>query len=238
MKTIEKQVAIHDIEIRVIRKKMKTVRLAVYPPDGDVRLSVPHRFPDKDIHSFLEEKLPWIKKKRSEVLAQQRPEFQFLSGETHYLLGKPYLLERVDSSDAPAVSLSEGRIIMEVSPHFTSELRKQVLDEWYRLQLQRQLPLLTPKWEAIVGQKANEYRIKKMKTRWGTCNTRDRRIWMNLELIKMPLECIEYVLCHELVHFYERYHNQNFKNHMDRFLPQWRMYKEQLKTFSALSGSI
>lgn len=234
MKTIEERIAIQNIEVRIVRKKMKTVRLSVSPPDGEVRLSVPQRFPEKDIRSLLEEKLPWIEKKRSEVLAKPPLRLQFLSGEEHYFLGKPYLLQRVDSEDMPSVSLNENQIIMKISPDLSKEFRQLVLDEWYRLQLQQQLPLLTSKWESIVRQQANEYRIKKMKTRWGTCNTVDRRIWLNLELIKQPLECIEYVLVHELVHFYERYHNQNFKKHMDQFMPQWRLYDQHLKRFSLL----
>ena len=162
------------------------------------------------------------------MLEPQRAELQFVSGEQHDFLGQPYLLELIEAEGRPRVAVQDGRIVMTVPKTYTLPLRRKVLDEWYRLQLQLLLPEITPKWENIVGKKAGEYRIKKMKTRWGTCNPRDSRIWLNLELIKKPLECIEYVLVHELVHFYERYHNQNFKQYMDRFLPQWRCCQRQL----------
>lgn len=229
MSSAEQRIAIRDVEVRIIRKKMKTVRLAVYPPDGEVRLSVPQRYPEKDIHRLLEEKLPWIEEKRSKILEQQRPELQFVSGEQHYFLGRLYLFELVEAEGRAGVVIDGERIIMKAPKAYSAELRRKVLDEWYRLQLQLLLPEITPKWEKIAGKKAREYRIKKMKTRWGTCNPRDSRIWLNLELMKKPLECIEYVLVHELVHFYERYHNQNFKQHMDRFMPQWRFHQGQLK---------
>ena len=73
-----------------------------------------------------------------------------------------------------------------------------------------------------------EWGIKKMRTRWGTCNVDARRIWLNLELAKKPASCLEYILVHEMVHLLERHHNDRFRQLMDRLMPQWRLLRHEL----------
>ena len=87
------------------------------------------------------------------------------------------------------------------------------------------------KWEKIIGVRVNQVRIKKMKTKWGSCNPDAKRIWINLELIKKPREYLEYIIVHELVHLLERNHTRRFKEIMDKYLPRWRIYKRQLNEF-------
>lgn len=89
-------------------------------------------------------------------------------------------------------------------------------------------PSRLQKIEPVIGVRVADWGVKKMKTRWGSCNTRDRRVWLNLELAKKPPRCLEYVLVHEMVHLLERNHNDRFKGFMDRFLPQWQMCREEL----------
>ncbi|HEV2614548.1 MAG TPA: SprT family zinc-dependent metalloprotease [Gammaproteobacteria bacterium] len=113
--------------------------------------------------------------------------------------------------------------------------QQRVIDKAHRHQLQKVLPELIHKWTTIIGVELSEYKIKKMKTRWGTCNTRARRIWINLELAKKSLNCLEYIIVHELVHLLERSHNRRFKLFMDQFMPEWRVYREELKR-SVLTG--
>ena len=67
-----------------------------------------------------------------------------------------------------------------------------------------------------------------MKTKWGTCSVEARRIWLNLELAKKPVQCIEYIVVHELVHLIERHHNDRFVSIMDKHLPQWRLQRQEL----------
>jgi predicted metal-dependent hydrolase len=67
-----------------------------------------------------------------------------------------------------------------------------------------------------------------MKTRWGTCNVTARRLWLNLELAKKPPQCLDYILVHEMIHLVERHHNDRFKGFMDSFMPQWRLFEEEL----------
>jgi len=106
--------------------------------------------------------------------------------------------------------------------------RLEIIQQWYRAQLKAIIPALIDKWKAIVGVEINEWGVKKMKTKWGSCNIEDRRIWLNLELIKKPLHCIEYIIVHELVHLLERHHSDRFKAFMDKVMPHWRIYRDEL----------
>jgi len=108
------------------------------------------------------------------------------------------------------------------------ERREQVLDRWYRDLLRQQIAELVIKWEPRIGVRVNEWRIRKMRTRWGTCNREARRIWINLELAKKPPSCLEFIVVHEMVHLLERHHNERFRTLMDAALPQWKWQREQL----------
>jgi predicted metal-dependent hydrolase len=102
------------------------------------------------------------------------------------------------------------------------------LDEWYRTELKKVVPHVIEKWEQKIGVKSTEYGIKKMRTKWGSCNQKAQRIWLNLELAKKPIECIEYIIVHELVHLLERSHKEKFIALMEKHMPKWRYYREEL----------
>ncbi len=106
--------------------------------------------------------------------------------------------------------------------------RERVLTTWYRRRLKEEITPLITKWEVIIGVKAAEWGVKQMKTKWGTCNIEAQRIWLNLELIKKPVHCLEYIIVHELVHLLERHHNEQFIAYINRFMPLWRHYREEL----------
>jgi len=115
-----------------------------------------------------------------------------------------------------------------VRPGTSRQNRKEALHRWYRQLLREQIPELIAKWELTIGVNVGDWGIKQMKTRWGTCNTAARRIWLNLELAKKPPSCLEYILAHEMVHLLERHHNDQFRGYMDRFMPQWRLHRDEL----------
>jgi predicted metal-dependent hydrolase len=102
---------------------------------------------------------------------------------------------------------------------------------WYRQRLKALIPPLIAKWEAILGVTVAEWGVKQMKTKWGTCNIQARRIWLNLELIKKPELCLEYVVVHEMMHLLERKHNDHFAALLDQAMPQWRLHREELNRF-------
>jgi len=153
---------------------------------------------------------------------------EFLNNETHYFNGKHYLLKIIEQDTAPGVELNYSRIDLFVRPPASKDKMKSILDEWYRKQLKTSLPELIEKWGEKMKVTVNDFGIKKMKTRWGTCNRQAKRIWLNLELAKKPAECLEFIVVHEMVHLLERKYNKIFISYMDKFLPKWRFFKEEL----------
>jgi len=224
-----KQIELGDIVIDVEQKDIKNIHLSVYPPNGKVRISAPERMDLDTIRVFAIAKLKWIKKQR-EVFARQERETprEYLPRESHYFLGERYLLKIVEQYSSPRIVLKKKEIQMIARPDTTQEKKKEFLDEWYRSELKRIVPPIIEKWETKIGVKSTEYGIKKMRTKWGTCNPVAKRIWLNLELAKKPLECIEYIVVHELVHLKERSHKERFVTLMDEYMPKWRFFRDEL----------
>jgi predicted metal-dependent hydrolase len=180
-------------------------------------------------------KLSWIRKQQAKFVGQERrllpPEY--VSGESHYFQGTCYRLNVVEHLGRSRVTMSDRATLdLYIRPDSERDQRERVLLNWYRQQLNEQVPALLAKWEAIMGVQSAEWHIKQMKTRWGTCNPRASRIWLNLELAKKPVDCLEYVIVHELVHLLARKHDAKFKGYMDKFLPQWRLLREELNRTS------
>lgn len=218
-----------DITVDVELKNIKNIHLSVYPPDGRVRISAPKRLDLDTIRVYVLSKIKWIKKQQAKFINQDREApREFISRESHYFKGKRYLLKVVEHKAPPQIELQHSTIVMYIRPGTPTEKRQRILDEWYRAQLKIAVPQLIEKWEKIMNVKVNEFGIKKMKTRWGTCNPNAKRIWLNLELAKKPPEYLEYIVVHEMVHLLERKHNDIFTAYMDKFLPKWRYYKDGL----------
>lgn len=227
-----KNILINDIEVEVQKKYIKNLHLYILPPQGNVRISAPRNMSEDAIHMFLVSKLPWIKKHQEKFRNQPRQlQREYVSGEAVFLWGKCYQLEVVYSNTNNAVQLEGDKIIFQVRESSTTVQREKVLNEWYRENIKKEIPELLRKWQEIIGVTALEWSVKNMKTRWGTCNIRDKRIWLNLQLVKKHPQCLEYIIVHELVHLLEKKHNNNFIAYMDRFLPDWRTIKEQLNSF-------
>lgn len=217
-----------NIDIEVEQKDIKNIHLSVYPPDGRVRIAAPERMDLDTIRVFAISKLQWIKNQQ-EVLQNQEREAkrEYLNRESHYFFGERYLLKVHQVDAAPKVELDHKYIHLYVRPGASTEKRAEVMDEWYRAELKKIVPKLITKWEKRIGVKSNDYGIKKMRTKWGSCNTEAKRIWLNLELAKKPKDCLEYIIVHELVHLLERSHNQRFVKFMDEFMPKWRFYRDE-----------
>ncbi len=223
------EIRVDEINIEVERKKIKNLHLRVYPPDGRVRVSAPLRFSDDAIRSFAASKIDWIRTNRDRIM-ERNPQIscEFISGESHYYKGSSYRLELIEQDARPHVEIDGQMLKLYVRPGADLEKRKAVMNEFYRCQLKQVLPGIIAKWEKEMRVRVSEFGVKRMKTKWGTCNRKARRIWINLELAKKPPECLEYIVVHEMVHLLERYHNSVFYGYMDRFLPLWRTYKSML----------
>jgi predicted metal-dependent hydrolase len=229
MSTKSHRIIVSDIPVDVVRKKIKNLHLAVYPPEGRVRVAAPLRVNDEAVRLAVISRLGWIRKQQAKFLGQERQsEREYLSGESHYFQGRRYRLTVIYHDAPPKVTVGVGGMQLHVRTGSNRDHREVVLQEWYRQQLKEQIPDLLAKWEEIIGVRTEAWGVKRMKTKWGTCNIAARRIWLNLELAKKPVHCLEYLIVHELVHLLERLHNDRFKALMDQFLPQWRVYKEEL----------
>ena len=226
------KIVIFDIEIEVIKKNIKNMHLTVLPPDGKVRITAPASIKDDTIQSFATDKITWIKKQISKFENHQRQtKREYVSGESHYVWGRRYRLE-LRHNYSNKVEIEGDKLILTIRKDSTTQQRENAMIEWYRKQLKEKLPELTEKWEKVIGIKADTFRVKNMLTKWGTCNIRDKRIWINLQLAKKPINCLEYVIVHELVHLLEKSHNSIFADYMNKFLPDWRMTKNELNNFT------
>ena len=223
-------IVVNDIEIEVIKKNIKNVHLSVHPPAGRVRLAAPENMDADAIRLFVISKLSWIKKQRKEFDTQERQSVrEFLSGESHYFMGTRYLLNVIESSEKQRVELRNKKYMdLYVRPGHTIEKREWIVSQWYREELKHLIPEYIKKWEDTIGVTVNEWGVKLMKTKWGTCNEQDNRIWINLELAKKNPRCLEYIIVHEMVHLLERHHNDRFKAYMDEFLPNWKSIRDEL----------
>jgi len=223
------QISLGDISVEVTYKDIRNVYLSVYPPSGKVRISAPLRFDLDTVRIFAISRLAWIRKQQAKLREQERETSrEYINRESHYYLGKRYLLKVEEIDLPPKVILNHSTIEMHLRPGTNTAKRKEILDEWYRERLKEVIPLTIREWEKPLKVHVSAFGVKRMKTKWGSCNHRAGRIWLNLELGKKPLECIEYVVIHEMVHLLERKHGERFTLYMNRFLPMWKSCKEEL----------
>ena len=223
---------IDDIAVEVVRKSVRQMRLSILPPQGSLRVTVPLRTTEATVREVVLRKQAWIRKHQAAF--QQRPpvpSVRYESGEMHYYQGQALRLCVCEHAGRPHVQLPPdvAELHLYVPLGATQAQRAQVLARWRRAQLQAQLPALLAKWEPIVGAQAAAWGIKQMKTRWGTCSIRARRIWLNLELSQWPLPCLEYVLVHELTHLHERLHSARFWHLLGQAMPEWQLPHQALK---------
>lgn len=226
--------SIGSLTITVIKKDIKNLHISVLPPDGKVRVSAPIKLNDDLIRSAIIQRLSWIRKQQRDFQAQIRQsDREMLTGESHYLWGKRYLLEVIEGKGRHHITQQGiNKLRLYISPNTTVENKQLVLSDYYRAQLKEQLSPLINKWQNKLGVKASFIGVRRMKTKWGSCDPKTARIWLNLELAKKPTECLEYILVHELVHLLERHHNNQFIALMDKYMPKWQTYKQLLKDTS------
>jgi predicted metal-dependent hydrolase len=222
---------VSGLQIQVVRKTIKNLHLGVYPPAGRVRVAAPLAMSDDAVRRAVIGKLGWIKRQRARFEAQLRQtKREMVRGESHYFLGRRYRLHVIEHAGPAKIVLRNRVLELAVRPEFNAKARERALHQWYRVRLRELIPPLLAKWEPIVGVQTTDWGIKKMKTKWGACSAGSRRIWLNLELAKKPLQCLEYLIVHELVHFIERHHNDRFVSLMDRHLPDWRLRRDELNS--------
>ena len=225
-----KELEIGNICVEIVKKDIKNLHLAVYPPNGRVRLAAPEGVNDETLRLFTISKLPWIRKQQRRFAGQKRePDRKYVHRESHYFFGKRYLLRIIDTEKTVKVEIKNKTYIdLYVKPGSSKKHRQHILNEWYRVELKKLVPDILAQWERRTNVQVEDWGVKQMKTKWGTCNIQKKRILVNLELAKKPIYCLEYIIVHEMVHLLERLHNERFLAYMDKFMPRWKYYREEL----------
>jgi len=232
MSTNRRVIMVSDIPVEVVRKNIKNLHLGVYPPEGVVRISVPSHVSDDSARLAVISRLAWIKRQQEQFRKQPRQTQRcYVTGESHYFRGRRYILDVVERTGPHLVDLSSNaKLKLFINPGTSEKGRRLAMDRWYRQEMRAEVSALLAKWLPKVDKPLRDWGIKRMKTKWGSCNTSAARVWLNLELIKKSPECLEYILVHELAHLHERHHNDRFVHIMDQLLPSWRRSRDILKS--------
>ncbi|MGC9456712.1 MAG: M48 family metallopeptidase [Halothiobacillaceae bacterium] len=230
MTTERSHIEVSGIPVEIRRKAIKNLHVGVYPPDGKVRVAAPSHLDDDAVRLAIVSRLGWIRRQQQGFVRQARQSArEMVTGESHYFAGRRYRLSVVEQPGNPRVRVVNNTTLeLQVRPGADRAARQQTLDGWYRRQLKARIPELLAAWEPVVGVTVSDCRIRRMKTRWGSCNIGAGRIWLNLELAKKSPRCLEYILVHEMVHLLERHHTERFRALMDQCLPDWRLRKDEL----------
>ena len=225
----EKTIRAAGVEATLVRKKVKNVRVTVLPPDGRVRVSAPMRCPESLIRDFLIEKADWIRSHSERVRQSHENEpSEYVSGESVRLFGKAYPLCVLENQTQNGVTLNASRIVLSLRGEPEKEKREAVLNAWLRERLKAEIEHYLPLWSEITGLVPNEWTVRNMTSRWGSCNTRTGKITLNLQLVHYPSVCLEYVILHELAHLKVHGHGPDFKAILDQYMPEWKERKKLL----------
>jgi predicted metal-dependent hydrolase len=229
MSTETSTIVVGGVRVQIVRKAIKNLHLGVYPPHGHVRVAAPPSVSDEAVRLAIVGRLAWIRRQQAKYDAQPRQSVrEMVNGECHYYLGRRYRL-RVTEGDRSCVWVRSRNVLELVAQRAaTVASRERILQEWYRERLRELALPMIEKWQSILSVNVIRWRIQRMKTKWGSCNPVSRSILLNLELAKKPIECIEYVIAHELAHLHERTHSERFVALLDEHLPDWRRRRAEL----------
>lgn len=218
-----------EIPVDIVRKEIKNIHLSVNPPDGKVRISAPLWADLDNIRLFAISKLDWIKKEQRKMREQERETpREYLERESHYLWGKRYLMKIIEADASPSVEIKHNAMVLTVRPGTSEAKRRDVVGEWYRARLREKAQPIIDEWEPRLGVKVERLFVQRMKTRWGSCNPERGYIRLNAHVAKKPVQCLEYLVVHEMLHILEPTHNANFTAMLERHMPQWEHLRHLL----------
>lgn len=229
MSTASAYLTVRGIDVDVIYKDIKNLHIGVYPPLGRVRVAAPERLDDDQVRLAVIQRLPWIKRQREQLKAAPRQsEREMVTGESHYAWGIRRRLKVVERPGRMHIEAEGDRLVLYAPSDSSAEKRRECLDRWYREQLRLVIPDLIARWEAKLDVSVPKWTLRRMKTKWGSCNRETRHLWFNVELAKKHPDCLEYIVVHEMTHYFERNHGERFTKLMDKHLPDWRGRRDQL----------
>ena len=215
--------------IQIIHKNVKNISIKV-KPTLEVVLTVPLDIMQHEIDSVLKKRHDWILKQIA-YFKKFTPQIQkdLVSGESFTYLGRNYRL-KVSQDTTESVKLTGGYLYVSLNDKTNLTKKAQLIDAWYKEKAQAYFAKLIAKYTQIVKKDVNKVSIRKMKTRWGSCNPKRSYINLNLELIKQHPSAIEYVILHELVHLIHYNHDHNFYKYLATHMPDWPSRKNRLLT--------
>ena len=229
MSTASAYMTVSGIEVDVVYKDIKNLHIGVYPPMGRVRVAAPSRLDDEQVRLAIVSRLPWIRRHRTQLQSAERQSIrEMVTGESHYVWGSRLRLKVVERPGRAHVELDGKHLMLYVPEAMTTDQRREVLDRWYRDQLRQSIPELIEKWERKLRVTVPKWSIRRMKTKWGSCNRETGHLWFNVELAKKNPECLEYLAVHEMTHLLERNHGERFTRLMDKFMPDWQARRDLL----------
>ncbi len=229
MSTASAYLTVAGINVDVVYKDIKNLHIGVYPPVGRVRVAAPKRLDDDQVRLALVKRLPWIKTQRDRLQRVERQsQREMVAGESHYVWGDRYRLKLVERGGHPHVELDGERLVLYLPEGTSPEQRRELLGRWYRARLREAVPSVIARWEPTIGVQVPRWTIRRMKTKWGSCNRETGHIWFNIELAKKRPDSLEYIAVHEMTHLLERGHGRRFTKLMDDFMPDWRARRDRL----------
>jgi predicted metal-dependent hydrolase len=227
--TASAYLTVGGIGVDVVYRDIKNLHIGVYPPIGRVRVAAPLQLGDEQVRLALVRRLPWIKRQRQRLqLAERQSQREMVTGESHYVWGSRYRLKVIGRAGHPHVELDGDRLVLYIPEGTSTERRRELLDRWYRERLREVTAGIIAKWEPTIGVRVSRWTIRRMKTKWGSCNRKTGHIWFNVELAKKHPGSLEYVVVHEMTHLLERGHGVRFTRLMDGYMPDWRARRDQL----------
>lgn len=233
------KLTINNIEINVVKKRQKHIYLSISPTNGNIRISVPTKTKDYEIEKLILSKIDWIKIRQDKI--KKNPlerDKKYIQDEIEYYEGKEYILNILKTIKKPNVEIYMNQMNLYIKEKTKTEKKQEIIEKWYKKQLEIKIKELIQKWTEIIQVKVNSFNIRKMKTRWGSCNIKTKHITLNLELVKKKPQCLEYVVVHEIIHLLEKHHNSNFKNLMTKYLPTWKQCKKELNKIEIIDNEI
>ncbi len=229
MSTNSACLTIAGIDVDVVYKQIKNLHIGVYPPMGRVRVAAPQRLDDDQVRLAVVNRLQWIKRQREQLQAADRQTIrEIVTGESHYVWGNRLRLKVTERPGRAHIEVDGDRLLLYTPEGTSAERRRDVLDCWYRQQLRRAVAPVIAKWETSFDVTVPEWSIRRMKTKWGSCNRESGHIWFNVELAKKHPDSLEYLAVHEMTHLLERGHGERFVKLMDKNMPDWRARRDAL----------
>lgn len=229
MSTTSAYLKVGGIDVDVVYKSIKNLHIGVYPPMGRVRVAAPEVLDDEQVRLAVVNRLPWIKRQREQLQAAERQtRREMVTGESHYVWGSRLRLKMIERPGRAHIEIDGDRLLLYAPEGTSADNRRALIDRWYRDQLREAIPALISKWERSMRVNVPKWSIRRMKTKWGSCNRETGHIWFNVELAKKHPDCLEYLIVHEMTHLWERGHGERFTKLMDKNLPDWRARRDVL----------